>query len=181
MNSAPCPPFPPPYVPAVLLTAAVICISAPSCLCRICACCLHACVQRQELEAEIPLLEGAVAAARSEHARVAEINATELTALRSQMAADLTAALREFVLIQVSDECMDWGSEMSADLTAACAARVCAYTGVRVGREGYVYMRVFTAWMDGCVVESMVRPVQVMLGGGGECMGKYEVAYSYWL
>ena len=62
-----------------------------------------ACIQRQELEAEVPLLEGAVAAARSEHACVAEINATELTALRSQMAADLTAALREFVLIQVTE------------------------------------------------------------------------------
>ena len=58
-------------------------------------------LQRQQLEADVPRLEGAVAAARSEHTRVSELNAAEGAALRSQMASELSAMLKEFILIQV--------------------------------------------------------------------------------
>ena len=49
----------------------------------------------------MPKMEGAVDAARSEHARVSELNTTDLVVMRSQMSSDLTAMLKEFVLIQV--------------------------------------------------------------------------------
>lgn len=55
-----------------------------------------------QLEADIPKLEGAVSAASSEHARIAELNSTQLEELRVQMSSELTSMLREFVLIQVA-------------------------------------------------------------------------------
>jgi hypothetical protein len=51
---------------------------------------------------DIPKLESAVEVARSEVARVSELNMKESSALKTQMADELLAMLREFALIQAS-------------------------------------------------------------------------------
>ncbi|GAX83869.1 hypothetical protein CEUSTIGMA_g11294.t1 [Chlamydomonas eustigma] len=58
--------------------------------------------KREQLMVDIPQLESAVEVARTEVARVSQLNIEETSALKRHMANDLVAMLREFALIQVA-------------------------------------------------------------------------------